>query len=122
MVSPEGALFYHEYGSTANGGNLEWHLKTADQYIEEGGRQMMVRGIWPDFEDQQGAISLTVYPRQHPQSAATAKGPFTIADGQSKKDFRASGGVFALKFSGSSNPSFMRLGKPVFDAVPAGER
>jgi hypothetical protein len=37
-----------------------------------------------------------------------------------KKDFRASGRIMAIKFSGSG--VHFRLGKPLFDVVPLGER
>lgn len=121
-TNASGQAHYHEYGRNANGANLDWFLKSADQYLDEGGRHMMIRGIRPDFEDQQGAISLTLSLRKYPQAEAVAKGPFILAEGAGKKDFRASGAVVALTFSGASNPSFMRLGKPVFDAVPTGER
>jgi hypothetical protein len=37
-----------------------------------------------------------------------------------KKDFRASGKIAAIRFSGSG--VHYRLGKPLFDTVPLGER
>lgn len=121
-TDPDGTAYYQEYGRNANGANLDWYLKSSDFYLDEGGRHMMLRGMKPDFESQEGAVSLTLFMRKYAQATAVEKGPYTLAAGAGKKDFRASGAVTAIKFSGASNPSFMRLGKPVFDAVPTGER
>jgi hypothetical protein len=117
------ALFVQGHGSTANGSALSWHLTSGDHRIDEGGRRMMIRGVRPDFEDQQGDVSLTVFVRDHPQSAALAKGPYTLAEGIAKKDLRASGRLIAVKLSGgAASGSYMRLGTPLFDIVAMGER
>jgi hypothetical protein len=83
----------------------------------------MIRGIYPDFEYQDADVSLTLYTRNFPQGAETTKGPYTLATGADRKDFRVSGKIAAARFSTASGatPGF-RLGKPVFDAVPLGER
>lgn len=122
MVSPDGEVFYHEIGFSANGGNLQWRLKTAAQYLEEGGRHLLIRDISPDFEDQLGAISLTVATREYPQGAETQFGPSSLAQHLSRVDLFASGSVVSLAFAGASNPSYMRFGKPIFDVVPRGKR
>ncbi len=83
---------------------------------------MMIRGIYPDFEDQAGAVSLTVHTRRHPQGTITTKGPYPLAAGAGKKDFRVSGVVFSMTFSLASNPAYARLGKPVLDLRPCGRR
>lgn len=121
FISPDGYGYWHENGQTANGGVLEWSLRSAAQYIEEGGRFVLVRGLWPDFKSQQGAVSATFYLRKYPQDTTVyEKGPYTLAVNTSKKDFLYSGRVVEVEFSGASSPSFARLGKPVFDVVPSG--
>lgn len=121
-VDPDGTVYYHEIGQTANGGPLEWHIKSADQYLGDGSQCMMVRSVWPDFENQRGSVSLTVNVRQYPQSTAVEKGPYSLTRTASKKDFRASGRVVSVEFAGASAPSFARLGSPVFDVIPTGMR
>jgi hypothetical protein len=96
-----------------------WFLQSADQYMDNGRRRMMIRSCIPDFKDQAGDISLTIYTRDRPQSAETAKGPYAIANTATKKDLHASGKLLSVKLSGSS---YMRLGKPTFDIVSVGER
>jgi hypothetical protein len=121
-ISYGGAIYKHEYGNDANGAALSAHIKTADQYLQSGEHCLLLKGIWPDFEDQQGDVSLTVEVREYPQSTAVTKGPYTLTDGSSKKDFRASGRVASIKFSSSTHPSFWRLGKPTFEAEQTGRR
>ncbi len=116
MAAPTGEAYYHEDDS---GSDPDWHIKSSDQYIDEGGKEILLRGIVPDFEAQGGDVDLIVYVRRYPISAATEKGPYTIEAGATKKDFRASGKVVAAKFAGSG---FTRHGKHVFDAVPTGSR
>ncbi len=98
----------------------DWHIQSADQYLEEGKRRMMVKGVIPDFENQSGDVSLTLYVRDRPQSTAVTKGPYVLTTATTKKDFRASGKLVAAKFSGSN--VYMRLGRPLFDVVTTGER
>jgi len=96
-------------------------IQSADQYLDEGQRRMMVRRLIPDFEEQSGSISLTLYMRDRPKSSTVTKGPYTIEGTDTKKDFRASGKLMAVKFSAQSARR-LRLGKPLFDMVPVGER
>lgn len=121
-VTYAGTVYQHENGNDADGAALDWHIKSADQYIGNGEQCLQFQGIWPDFEDQQGDVELTVYVREYPQSTAVTKGPYTLSEGASKKDFRASGRVAAIKFAASTEPSFARLGKPTFQAVTTGLR
>ena len=99
---------------------VTWHVQSNDQYLEESRRRIMVKGIIPDFEDQSGNVSLTLYVRDRPHSTPVTKGPYTLTTSTTKKDFRASGKIMAAKFSGSG--TYMRLGKPLFEAQPTGER
>lgn len=123
FVTPDGTAYWHEEGQTANGGALTWSLTTADQYVDEAREFTVLRGIWPDFEDQQGAVSLTLTLRNYPQATTTyTKGPYTLSVDASRKDFMASGRVIAATFEGSSAPAFVRFGKPMLDVVSAGQQ
>jgi hypothetical protein len=117
-----GQTYLHEYGDTANGGALSGYVETSLQYLGEGERRVLLRGIWPDFEAQNGDLSLTIKTRAYPQSADVTKGPYVLAEGREKKDFMAEGRLVSVRVSWGAVGSFMRLGKPSFDAVPTGER
>jgi hypothetical protein len=116
-----GKIALHEGvgNQTAGGSALTWHIQSADQYFDESRRRALVRAVIPDFEDQSGDVSLTLTVRKRPQEAAVTKGPYTLTTATTKKDFRASGKLVTVKFSGSS--TYMRLGKPLFDVVMMGE-
>ena len=111
---------YHETGSTANGAALNWFVESSDQYLGVAQENLFIRGVWPDFEFQGSTINMTVKVRQNPQGTVRQRGPYTLAVGAAKRDFRATGRIAALRFDGSTGG--MRLGKPAFDVVTAGAR
>ncbi len=102
------------------------YIQSADFYIDNSQRRVMVRGVIPDFEYQDNPVALTLFVKDRPQSTAVTKGPYSLVAGATKKDFRASGKMVAAKFSSvmpavSSSGRF-RIGKTLFDVVPTGER
>jgi len=121
-VTYDGASYWHETGNTADGGVMEYFIESGDFYLDKGQRRVELQGIWPDFEDQTGAVTLTLRMRAYPQSDVREKGPYTLASGRSKKDFRAEGRVGSVLLEGSSAPAYMRLGLPTFAAVVTGEQ
>ena len=121
-VTYAGQIYWHERGASSDGATLASGLRSGGQYMDPAQRMMMLRGIWPDFKDQTGAIYLTIYTRDYPQDDETTWGPFTIAANANKVDFRVTGRVFDFEFTSNSSPSSWRMGKPVFDAVLVGER
>ena len=121
-VTYAGMVYQHELGNDADGSALDWHIKSSDQYLGNGEQCLILQSVWPDFEDQQGDVNLTIYVREYPQSSAVTKGPYTLSMGGQKKDFRAQGRIASIKFAGSASPTFARLGKPTFDAVTTGRR
>ena len=120
-VDPSGGLYWHEKGQTANGGPISWFIETADNFLDPD-RTMQVRTLWPDFQDQVGAIDVSVTTRFYPQATETTTSGQTMTPGQSKSDIRASGRLAKLRFSGSASPTFARLGNPTIDIAPAGGR
>lgn len=121
-IDEAGQTYLHEKGNDANGAALSWFVETSAQYLGEGERRALVRGVWPDFEAQQGDVSLTIKAFAYPQATARTKGPFTLPAGREKKDFIAEGRMVALRFSASAAPTFARIGKPTFDVELLGER
>lgn len=55
-----------------------WYLRSADHYINDGRLRAEIQRIAPDFEQQSGDVSLTLYMRDRPQSTAVTKGPYTL--------------------------------------------
>lgn len=120
-VAPDGNVYWHERGHTADGQALSWWIETADQYLDED-FTILLRGLWPDVKSQKGPLNVTAISRLKPQGDENIKGPFPMAVGEDKVDFRCSGRLFRLRFAGNSVPSFARLGEISVDIVQAGKR
>lgn len=121
-VTYGGMVYYHEYGTDLDGDALSWSLTSGDIYIGTAESWAECRGIWPDFEAQEGDVSLTVNLKPYPQATARTKGPYTLTAGANKKDFLIQGRMAAFTFSGSEAGTFMRLGKPSLDVVLTGQQ
>ena len=120
-TTADGAIYWHERGHSANGQPLAWYLESADQAIVDLDRLQRVNGIWPDMNEQVGPVWFSVFTRMRPQSSER-KHTWTLAAGQSKRDFRATGRLGRVRFEGASVPSFARMGSPVFDPIETSGR
>jgi hypothetical protein len=120
-VTYDGAAYFHEKGRSADGGRFAWFIESADSYLDpESG--LLVRELWPDFKDQVGAVSVTVTSRRQPQGPEQATTPPPMAPGDAKADILTTGRLFRVRFSGDSAPTACRIGRPVFDVAPTGQR
>lgn len=120
-VTYEGNCYWHERGNSADGSPFAWYLESGDLYLSPD-RTMMVRGVWPDFEDQAGPINLTLYGRFKPQADEVTYGPYALSPMADRSDFRASGRMLRTLFEGNASPTGGRFGKPVFDLQKTGMR
>jgi hypothetical protein len=121
-ISADGHVYWQELGHSADGQALPWFIRSAEVYLDEN-RAALVRQAWPDISlDQIGPVQLALSSRLHPQGAQTHFGPFTLMPGQETIDFKASGRLFQLTYSGFSLPSYARIGRLVVDASPRGRK
>lgn len=110
-VDDSGNVFYHERGTSANGGAISWSLESGDVYVDESDRVLMFKNVRPDIEDQQGLANMTIITKKYPQGDETTHGPYALTAGRDKVDFRASGRIARVKFSGEAAPCRFRLGR-----------
>ena len=114
------------YGEVGSFHTLEWSLGSADYYIDNAQLRMMLRSVWPDFEGQLGNVTMTIKTSEYPQGAETSQTALTFTSSTTKKDFRASGRIVRVTFSGSDvnggTDTFARFGAITFDAVKLGQR
>lgn len=122
MVDTSSYAYWHETGQSANGGAIEWSVTTSDQYLGEADSRVLIRGIWPDFEDQVGPVNLLVRMRAYPQADKREYGPWALPANGSKKDFLIDGRIADVTFYGQSAPAYARCGKPSFDVVMTGRQ
>lgn len=119
-VDVSGNVYLHERNHSADGAAFAWYIESGAQSLGEGDRMMQVKGLWPDFQDQMGPVSVTVYTRKYPQDTDRARGPYAMTVGQSKRDFRASGRMLRMRFSGNAAPTYARQGRLEFETEATG--
>lgn len=117
----EGNIYWQERGNSTDGGALSGFLETNDLNLGLD-RSGFVRKLWPDFLDQIGPVSVTVYARFKLQDQETAHGPYTLTPGRDELDLRVSGRFFRLRYDFNSSPAYWRIGLPVFDLQAMGLR
>jgi hypothetical protein len=121
-VTVGGNVYTHETGVSADGAAFAWFFETGEVYMDEA-TTTMVRGMWPDTSEQQGAWNLTMFSRLHPNDQSARQfGPVAIAPTDDKVDIRFSGRLFRIRLSGNSLPAAGRLGVPVFDIQSSSKR
>lgn len=121
-VSSSGAIYYHERLHTDNGGVLTAFLETAPVDIGDGDTLMHVAGIVPDFEDLQGAVTITLKSRLYPNGTETTHAAQTVTSSTTKLDTRVTSRQVSLRFDSSAAPSFWRLGALRLDMRQTGAR
>lgn len=121
-VSPDGWVYWHEKGHSADGAILQGFLESSDFYIAEADGGVMVNGIWPDFKQQIGVMQLRVFTREYPQSVERTHGPWSLQPDQRKRSFRLTGRIARVRYDFASAPVYARGGKPEFDVQEIGGR
>jgi hypothetical protein len=120
-TTPDGAIYYHDKGTSADGDAFSWFIRTADNYLDPD-VNMQVRQVWPDFKDQLGPVMVNVTTKFAPQGDETVVAGTTMAPGDRKSDVRATGRLVQVEFYGNSSPTRCRIGSPTFDVTPCGGR
>ena len=119
---PSGYIYWHEKGTSANGGVMNAFAETGDIRMSEGASVMLMRGMWPDFDDQVGSVSLTVRTKLYPQDSYVSFGPYALAVGATKRDFMASGRFISLKLESNTAPTFWRASPFNVEGTIRGQR
>lgn len=122
MTDASGSIYWHEKGDSANGGPINAFVQSGDIRMSEGAAVMLVRGIWPDFDDQIGPVNLTVKTKLYPQDTYTSFGPFSLGVGDLKRDFMASGRFIAIRLESNTTPTFWRASPFNVEATSRGSR
>jgi hypothetical protein len=114
-VDVNGNIYWHERGETNDGNAISWSLSAGPQFIDAGRLAVWMRSFWPDFTNQQGAINLTLYTREYPQSSPLTHGPYIMSATDEAVDLRVDGRIISWTLSGSSGPASFRMGTPIVE-------
>jgi hypothetical protein len=98
---------------------VDWNLTSSAFYVDEAERRVLIKRYYRDFEVQDSAVNLQLLTYDFPAGSNVASPTLSIGTSDTTKDFRVSGRLMKMKFSGSGR---CRLGKPAFDITTLGER
>lgn len=113
------------YGEGNSVTSLVWSIQSSDIYADSGQRRVMLRSLRTDFSEQSGDVTVTVSAKDYPNDAYRTVA-LTATTVTKKKDFRKSGRLVSVTFSGTDGAvntnTFARQGLCVFDTATLGER
>src|SRR3546814_11705429 len=85
-TTDDGYVMQHETGVDDDGAALDSWIKSAPIDIGDGDASMDISGIVPDVYEQEGALTITLYCRDKPNSDEVEEGPYPIyADSRSEE-------------------------------------
>lgn len=118
MAAPDGYLYYHEKGFTANGAAIESWIETAPIMVEDGETFMDFDRFVCDFKDQQGPISFILSGKGFPREPGFTRPAQTILPTTPAIDDLITARRIWFKLYASASPSAGRFGGIQFDANP----
>lgn len=110
-TDPNGTVYFHEYGTDADGAALPYFAETAEIQLGEGELYMHIRKLIPNFQRLVGRHQLTVWARDYPEAPARQFGPFEVIPGIEKISARIRGRSLRLRLESSNKGSDFRLGE-----------
>jgi len=119
----DGYIYFHEKGSTVNGGALSWSLETGLLKIGNGDTLYKVNSLYPDFAGLMGGATMRASAYKYAQSTSVSTGPFDFTSATEKLDLLAGppiGRFVGYRFYGNSSPAFMRTGLLTMDIEDTG--
>lgn len=118
-ASSKGLIYFHETGTTANGGLLDAWIETAWLDEADGETFIALMGMTPDFKNQSGNLDLTIYSKTYVHATAEkTTGPFTITPTTGRLNFRVTARAVRLRFDWASTGGFARFGAMALDVAP----
>lgn len=122
-----GNLYFHEYGSDANGEPIYSFVESADFDLQDGQQIVFINRIMPDFTNRdgsalQGNITMTLFGRKTPGSSEViTKGPYVVSAETKYVDYRHRARQVSFKVEASSTDEAWRMGEIKFRMAPDGE-
>ena len=109
---PDGYLYNHETGTSANGAAMNAYIETSPREITaEGENLYMVDKIVPNVNmSASTAMDLYLNTRKYPSAPETTKGPFSMSQSTEKVSVRAKGRQISVKFQTTGTQDDWSLG------------
>jgi hypothetical protein len=124
LTAGRAQVYEQEKGINANGQPISAFITSGYFDIGDGDNMMYMKRFIPDFKDQQGDLTVNLFLRAYPQSAATNSSldPYTVSPTTQKIDTRARGRQISLKITSSALDTDWRYGTLRVDIQPDGIR
>ena len=121
---PDGYLYNHETGTSANGAAMNSYIEGSPREISADGENLyMVDQVIPDVTmTPDTSLSLYMNTRKFPNATETTKGPFTITSSTEKVSTRAKGRQISMKFQSTGTTDDWTLGDFRVNSRPDGLR
>ena len=109
---PDGYLYNHETGTSANGAAMNAYIETSPREITaEGENLYLVDKIVPNANmSSSTALSVYLNTRKYPSSSDVTKGPFVVTPTTEKVSVRAKGRQISIKFQSTGTEDDWSLG------------
>ena len=109
---PDGYLYNHETGTSANGAAMNAYIETSPREItQEGENLYLVDKIVPNASmSSSTTLSLYLNTRKYPSSSDVTKGPFAVTSTTDKVSVRAKGRQMSIKFQSTGTEDDWSLG------------
>lgn len=122
-VAPNGRLFDHETGLTANGNNLNSWIETSDLDIGDGENLLAILGMVPDFAGQIEDVEFTLLSKLYPNNPVFHQtGPFALTPLIDRVNFRLQARQVRMRFKTAKAGGFWRMGANRIDLAKTAAR
>lgn len=122
LAGADGYLYSHESGTDADGSAMDTFIVSAPRDIADGGSNMDILMLVPDFKAQVGDVDFYVITKVFPNLAATTNGPYTATPTTDNLDTRCDGRQAAIRIESNVVGGDWRLGQLRVEIQPAGTR
>lgn len=123
-LSPDGYIYNHETGTSADGSAINAYIVSGDVEIDNDGVELMhVGGFVPDIRGFAGSLALTISAKKYPGSTETqTSGPYTITPTTRLVKPRVRGRQVSLRFESTGTSDSWQIGLIRADVTPHGQR
>ena len=118
-IAPDGTVYYHETGRSANGSSLTRFIESGDFDLADGDQAAFVRRIRADFKINGGSLKIMLKSRRNSAATQTTKTKILTAS-SGMVGIRSRGHQMALRLESTGADDDWRMGAPRFDVTPDG--
>jgi hypothetical protein len=108
--SASGLVYEHEVGHTLNGNPMDAYCKLAPLDAEDGDHHIILKAIYPDFDDQIGNVAFDITPRLSQRGADLPTTTRMASPTDTVLRMRCKGRQHDVTIRSVGAPSFFRIG------------